>query len=182
MKERFLFFKIRNWADTDSFAQLYDLYVQKIYRFIYFKVGSVEEAQDLTSQTFLKVWQRLISPEASAIRNINAFIYQVARNSVIDYFRQKGLEKDWLENIDTTEEPVAPESTIDIVQSSMDKEVLMTAIKKMRPVFQEVILMRYVDDLPLDEIAAIINKSNGATRVLIHRALQELRRIINDSA
>ncbi|MBI3626901.1 RNA polymerase sigma factor [Candidatus Uhrbacteria bacterium] len=180
MKEQFLFFKIRNWADTESFGKLYDLYVQKIYRFVYFKVGSQEDAQDITSQTFLKVWQHLTTENSDKVRNVNAFIYQVARNSVIDYFRAKGVEQEWQENFEVAEEQPAQDNTQDMVQKNLDKEMILGGIKKLKPGQQEVIMMRYVEDMDLNDIALIINKSNGATRVIIHRALQELKKILNE--
>lgn len=181
VKEKLLFFKIRNWADTDSFGQLYDMYAIKIYRYAYFRVGSVEEAQDITSQTFLKVWEYLISPESEKVRNINAFVYRVARNMIVDHFRKKGIDQEFSETIELAEEMAAPENTLDLIQKSLDKDALMAAIKKLKTIHQEVVLMRYVEDMDLNDIAIIINKSNGATRVLIHRALQELKNIINES-
>ncbi len=181
MKDRFLFFKLKNFSDPDSFAQLYDMYVKKIYRFIYFKVGSEEEAQDLTSTAFLKAWQYLSDEEATKIRNLRAFLYRIARNLVIDHYRVKGVEQAWVEPIEDKEIHSAADTPLESVNRTFDNEAVMAGIKGLKPLHQEVVLMRYVEDMDINEIAEVINKTGGATRVIIHRALQELKDILDES-
>lgn len=181
MKERFLFFKIKNWSDPESFGQLYDLYVKKIYRFVYFKVNSEVEAQDITSQTFLKAWQYLIDSDSDEIRNIRAFLYRIARNIVIDHFRTQNIQAQWQDNVEAMYANEPTEDLGEIVEKKLDKELVLASVNKLRPVYQEVILLKYVEDLSIGEIAKIINRSNGAARVLLHRAIQELKKTLNES-
>ena len=83
-----LFIARLNTQDTEAFAEVYDFYLDRIFRFVYFKVNTKEEAQDLTSEVFLKVW-RYIYNQKGKIENMNAFLYQTARNTVSDFYRDK---------------------------------------------------------------------------------------------
>jgi len=76
--------------DPKVFGRFYDEYVKKIYRFVYFKVSSKEEAEDLTAESFLRVWEQIFANKE--IENLNAFTYQVARNLVIDHYRKKAQQ------------------------------------------------------------------------------------------
>src|SRR3989338_5724102 len=93
IQEKLLLLKVRK-KDPDAFGQIYDLYVTSIYRFIYFKVANRADAEDLTSEVFLKIWQYLIDCE-DEIDNLRALIYKFARNLVIDFYRERAkiLEK-----------------------------------------------------------------------------------------
>ena len=179
MKDSFLFFKDRNWSDPENFGRVYDEYVKGIYRFIYLKVGSAVDAQDLTSQTFLKAWQYL-SDDSRDVRNIKAFLYRVARNSVVDHFRSQGSEGQWLENFEAAETQPSTVSVEEDINKSISHEAVMAAMDKLNPAYREVVLMRYVEDLDMEEISQVLNKSNGAVRVLIHRAVQDLKNILDE--
>lgn len=179
MKDSFLFFKDRNWSNPENFGRVYDEYVKGIYRFIYLKVGSAPDAQDLTSQTFLKAWQYL-SDDSREVRNIRAFLYRVARNTVVDHFRTQGSEGQWLENFEAAEAQASTVSVEEDIGKSISREAVMAAMNKLNPGYREAVLMRYVEDLDMEEIAQIMNKSNGAVRVLIHRAVTELKKILDE--
>ncbi|MBU1131828.1 hypothetical protein KKC32_01060, partial [Patescibacteria group bacterium] len=88
LKEKYLIFKVRQNKDANAYGQLYDYYVDRIFRFILFKVATTEEAEDLTSEVFLKTWE-YINNTGKKIKNLNALLYKIARNKVIDYYRTK---------------------------------------------------------------------------------------------
>jgi RNA polymerase sigma-70 factor (ECF subfamily) len=158
-------------AKKKFFSKFYDKHIDKIYRFIFLKVNSKEVSEDLTSEVFLRFWQQLNSP--IEIRNPRAFIYQIARNLIIDYYRQKKPQKldiDEIELVDSSENPYK-EAVLD--SESRD---LVIALSKMPEDYQDVIIWYYLNDLSVAEIADIVAKSEGAVRVMIHRALNALRR------
>ncbi len=164
--------------DQQAFTELYDSYVAKIYRFIYFKVSSVEAAQDLTSEVFLKVWQYFT--EGKQVKHLQAFIYQVARNLVIDHYRQKANQQ----TISTDDEGVAelPDTTVGVditLQLSSDVEKLEEALRQLKDEYREVIVLRYLDGLSTGEVASILDKSKGNVRVLTHRAIEALREVMS---
>ena len=88
LKNKLLVIQLKS-KDKEAFARVYDLYVVKIYRYIFFKVSNQNEAQDLTSEVFLKAWEYINSPSFKQVNNLNGFLYRIARNIVVDYYRQK---------------------------------------------------------------------------------------------
>ena len=155
-----------------EFSKIYDKYIDKIYRFIFIKVNLKEIAEDLTSETFLRCWDSF-KESATEIENIQAFLYRIARNLVTDYYRQKGRTQFVsLENVSITD----PSPTLE-QKAVKDSDLLniKLAISKLNDDYQEVLVWHYVDDLPVPEIAKILDKSEGAVRVMIHRALEALK-------
>ncbi len=158
------------------FSQIYDDHVEKIYRFIFFKVSSQEIAQDLCSETFLKAWQ---SFKDKKIDNPQAFLYQIARNLVIDHYREKGrtqtVSAEFVSIID-------PEQDLEkkTLQDS-DLTSIQAVLAEIKPEYQEIIVYHYINDLTVPEIAKILNKSQGAVRVTIHRALKAVKNRIEKS-
>lgn len=158
------------------FSQIYDNCIDKIYRFIFFKVSSEEIAEDLCSETFLKGWQ-VFKENSKEIENPQAFLFQIARNLVIDYYR----EKDRARTVPTDSIAITdPDEDLEekaFINSEI--EMLKTAITDMKQDYQEVIIWHYIDDYSISEIAQIMDKSEGAVRVMLHRALKSLKNKIN---
>jgi len=160
------------------FGQIYDRYINKIYRFIFFKVNSQEIAEDLASETFLKTWE-VFKNEEKSIENMQAFLYRTARNLVIDYYREKGKAQ-----IVSVDNP----SITDPSQNLEEKEILRSdvnmvkaALTNLKDDYQNVIIWHYLDDLPIQEISYILGRTEDATRVLLHRALESLKKEIKEA-
>jgi len=88
-KDKQLLQKLKN-QDKEAFIKVYDAYVKDVYRFVYFKVGKEEEAQDLTSMIFLKSWNYIQTNTLSDSKTLRALVYKIARTSIIDYYRESG--------------------------------------------------------------------------------------------
>jgi len=157
-----------------EFSKIYDKYINQIYRFVFLKVNSKEIAEDITSETFLKVWE---SYKNNKIENVSAFLYQVARNLITDYYRQKSR---------TQFLPLESVSIIDpsnnLKEESQDKsdiETIKSALFRLENEnYQNIIIWHYLNDLSIKEISKINNQSEGAVRVMLSRALKELKEII----
>jgi len=163
-------------GNKESFGLLYDHYLPKIFRFILFKVTNRAEAEDLVHEVFLSAWQNIHRYRYEGYP-FSSWLYQIARNSVIDYYRtsKKNLN---IENID--EEIIKinahyPEK----LDAALEIEKLKQVIKLLKPDYQDVIIMRFVEDLSCQEIAITLNKSEGAIRLVQHRALKELKSFYN---
>jgi len=158
-----------------TFSKIYDRYVEKIYRFIFLKVNSQEIAEDLCSETFLKGWEAY--KQNQDIENPQAFLYQIARNLVIDFYREKGQAKvisaEYREIID----PRANLEEKALSRSDLDRVRL--ALKNLKENYQEVIIWHYIDDLSVSEMAKLLDKSEEAIRVTLHRALKALKNELN---
>jgi len=159
-----------------EFSKIYDKYINQIYRFVFLKVNSKEIAEDITSETFLKVWE---SYKNNKIENVSAFLYQVARNLLTDYYRQKSrtqfLPLDSVSIIDPSNN-LKEES-----QDKSDIEIIKSALSRLENEnYQNIIIWHYLNDLSIKEISKINNQSEGAVRVMLSRALKELKEIIEN--
>ena len=153
-----------------DFSAIYDQYVTRIYRFIVLKVSSVEVAEDLCSEVFLRVLREF---EKNEIQNMQAFLYQVARYTVADYYR--GRESVQVVSIEETQEIISEDSLFDEAALSMDIAELKKALATLKDDYQNFIIWRYLDELSMEEIAKITGKKEGNVRVGVHRALEALK-------
>jgi len=153
------------------FSQIYDRYINKIYRFIFLKVNSQEIAQDLTSETFLRGWESFKS--GNKIENPQAFLYKIARNLVTDHYREKGKARIISAEYVKITDPRTNLEEKALLNSDLDN--VKAALTNLKEDYQNVIIWRYLDDLPIPEIAKIMDKSEEATRVQLHRALKALK-------
>ena len=116
--------------------EFYDRNVAKIYRYIYFRVGSEEQAQDLTSEVFLRCWQRLNSRQES-ISNLRAFFYQVARNLIVDFYRQKDRAPLSLEEIADKKIADKSDGPSETVSIALEMESVKRALSHLKDDYQE---------------------------------------------
>ena len=161
-----------------TFSQIYDKYINKIYRFVFLKVSSQEIAEDLTSEAFSRTWV-VFKQNQDEIKNVRAFLYKTANNLIIDHYRQKGRA-----NVISINNPSIIDPKQDLekhVLLSSDMNNVKQALVHLKKDYQNVILWHYLDDLPISEVSELLNRSEQATRVLLHRALKSLRTAINNN-
>lgn len=160
-------------GEEAALAEIYSLYFKKIYRFIFYRVSHKEVAEDLAEEVFLKAFGKI-----SSINETGAFegwLYQIARNLVIDYYRQKKLTVP-LDEIENT--LVYESNIIDILNLQQQQKVLLEILKELGAEQQAVIKMKFLEGLENSEIAGLLNKSEGAIRVIQHRAITKLHELI----
>ena len=160
------------------FTQIYDDYVDKIYRFIFFKVNSQEIAQDLCSETFLRGWQSF-KDNKQEIENPQAFLYQIARNLVIDHYREKGRTQTVSADYVSITDPGQDLEEQALMNSDLSE--IRLALADLKDNYQEVVVWHYIDDLSIPEISKLVNKSEGAVRVMLHRALKSLKNNLKET-
>lgn len=176
IQEKFLLLKIQHQRDADAFTRLYELLAEPIYRFIFFKVSDSDTAKDLTSEVFIRVWRELTSERVANVKHLKAYVYRIARNIVIDHYRKKEtiVIDTLIEEIEIPE--LVDNKTAKQVEIKIDSEKILKLMNKLKTSYQEILVLRYIEDLAITEIAHIISKSPVATRVLLHRANQALKR------
>ena len=159
LKEQYLFLKLRTTRDPEVYGKLYDIYVDQIYRFIYFKVPRKEEAEDLTGEVFLKTWEYINEMGAEVIDNLRAFLYQTARNTVIDFYRTRN-QKEFVALPEEDEEEKSKMEFIDQKQDLVEKielasdlEEVKKALQKIREEYREIIVLRFVEEMSVAETA-----------------------------
>lgn len=165
---------------SEQFGQIYDQYIEKIYRFVYLKVNSQEVAEDITSRVFLSGWEVYQKDQAS-IKNMNAFLYQIARNAVTDHYREKGKAK----VVSQDAIPEVADSKAGLYEKavlSSDIEALKVSIGGLKKEYQDVLIWHYLEDMHPEQIAEILDKPVGTIRVMIHRGLKALKdQVINEA-
>lgn len=168
--------------DREAFIKVYDENVNEINRFVYFKIGNREEANDLTSVIFLKAWHHIQNKTLEDSNTLRALLYKIARTSIIDYYRETGGKKitsldDDKNRIEVIDEAINPQERLD---SASNLELVMRHLPRLKDEYREVIIMRFINDLSLEEIAEISGKKKGNIRVLLHRSLSALRELVEE--
>jgi len=156
------------------FSQIYDEHVDKIYRFVFFKVSDESLAQDITSETFTRLWKEI--SEDKEVKNPHGFLFKVARNLIFDYYRTKDRNPINLDNLDTI-----LDKNQDIEKKAVqndDMRIILLAMDKLNDDYRVALSMYYIEQEPVSEVAKALGKSNGATRVIIHRAMRELKKFM----
>ncbi len=168
--------------DKDAFVKAYDESVNDIYRFIYFKVGNKEEANDITSMVFLKTWNHIQNNSLEDSKTLRALLYKIARTTIIDHYRETGNKisvslDDEDSKIDVIDEAEDPQERLD---QAANLELIKSKLPLLKEEYREVIIMKFINDLTLDEIADITGKKKGNLRVLLHRALGALKELVEE--
>jgi RNA polymerase sigma-70 factor (ECF subfamily) len=166
-------------GESSAFGALYDEYQPKIYRFILLKVSHREEAEDLTHQVFLNAWVN-IEKYRHRGHPFSSWLYRIARNQVIDHYRTR--KSDIALDEELAEELTEAGGTSETVEMRLRMEEVFRGVRTLRSDYQDVVLMRFVEDLSLKEIAEALDKSEGAIKLMQHRAMQELKKILGQPA
>jgi RNA polymerase sigma-70 factor, ECF subfamily len=184
LKEKYLFLRLQR-KDKDAFVLFYDEYFDKIYRYIYFKVGNKEEAEDLTSAFFAKLWNIVREGKIGNPLTFKSFVYTLARNLIIDHYRKTSQSSiQYIDNnVDGSEDDgfndknELRDEKINL-ELSLDREFAVEKIKQellnLKDEYREIIILRYMEQLSIDETARATGKTKSNVRVLTHRALKAL--------
>ncbi len=160
-----------------EFTRIYNDHLNAIYRFCYLKVSSRSDAEDLAQGVFLRFLEDS-KKRSEEVENIRAFLYQIARNLVIDHYREKGKAPVPLED-DEREASIPVESPEKGILLHSDMREVSRALTQINQDYADLVIWRYIDDLSVPEIAKLAGKSEGAVRVGLHRAIQDLKEELN---
>jgi RNA polymerase sigma-70 factor (ECF subfamily) len=162
-------------GNKNAFGLLYERYLDEIYRFVYISVRDRWEAEDITENAFIKSWEQLpiIYTKDSQINNYRAWLYRIARNLVIDFFRsKKPVVLEDLPSDETSPEKIYAENTL--------SDQLMKAIMQLEPNYRQIIVLRFINQISHKEAAQIMQLGYNNVRVIQHRALKRLRAILSE--
>ncbi len=161
--------------DRAAFAALYDNCIDQVYRHVYYRVSNQGDAEDITQEAFIKAWKAINKYRKTGAPFV-AWLIAIARNLIADHYkaRKKLVSLDEAEAISNSAE-TSPEA---ITEASFNRSYARDAILKLKGEKQKVTLMRFIDGFSYGEIAEILNKSEGAVRVIQYRALNDLRRML----
>lgn len=167
-------------GDTDAFGELYDLYLKKIYNYVFYRVHSQMDAEDITAKVFIRALNNIHRYEDRGYP-FSAWLYRIAHNLVANWYRD--ISKRPVLSIDDYQERdmsvlANPEKAI---VRSEEEEKLLFFILSLPEERQQLIILKFVDGLSNNEIGEIMNRTEGAIKSLYHRTLVSLRRTIKDT-
>jgi len=164
-------------GDLASIGRLYETHQPAVFRYLYYRVGDRQTAEDLTSEVFLHMVRSLAGYKDRGI-SFRAWLFKIAWNLAVDYFRKTSAspQLELSENLPTNEaEPGAA------AERRLTVEVLRWALSKLSAEQRDVVVLRFVADLPIAEVARALNRSEDAVKGLQRRGLMALRAILEDS-
>ena len=167
-------------GEAAAFGLIYDRYVDTVFRFVYFRVGNRQLAEDLTSDTFLRALKRIGSFTWQG-RDLGAWLVTIARNLVADHFKsgRYRLEVTTGDVLDADREDRGPEGSPEAaVVDHITNVALLTAVKQLNPEQQECIVLRFLQGFSVAETAQTMGKNEGAIKALQYRAVRALARLL----
>lgn len=160
--------------DTEAFAALYDRHVVRVYRHIYYIINDIKEAEDLTAQTFLKAWEAIGRFQSRGAPFVS-WLLRIAHNLAVSHLRARKGDAQLHESLVDYGLPRNPEAA---AERQADEERVREAVLRLGDEQRQVIILRFVEELDYKEVAEILGKSVAAVRVIQHRALCALRKIM----
>jgi len=160
--------------DQEAFAEIYERYFDRIYRYIFFRIGDALEAEDMTQQVFLKVLESIGSFKWRSIP-LGAWLFRIAHNQMVDYLRKKTKRA----TVPFEPHLVANEDGDDphrMLEQKLESEQLSAAMRGLTEAQREVISLRFSSELSVAEVARVLGKSPGAVKALQHNAIVALRK------
>lgn len=170
--------EVNNLRTAKDLSDLFVWLGKPIYLYIFVRCNNrTEIAEDLAQDVFLRAWEKreLFDPKKSSLKN---WIYVIARNIVIDFYR-KNKEQFSIEDEDYFQNETVNEN--DQVENEIYIKKVMSKLKELDSIEQEIIILRYIQELNIGEISKILEKSRGATRVMLHRAMNKLKEKLNEN-
>lgn len=163
-------------GDPEAFGQLYDRYVELIYRYISYRVAAPVVAEDLTSETFLRALRKLGSFTWQG-RDFGAWLVTIARNLVADHYKsgRYRLEVSTADMVDADRVEAGPEHA---VLGWVTTTTVLDAVRRLGPEQQECVVLRFLHGLSVAEAALAMGKSQGAVKALQYRAVRSLARLL----
>jgi RNA polymerase sigma-70 factor (ECF subfamily) len=166
-------------GDRDALEELYLIHFDRIYSYLHVSVGNRHDAEDLTTQTFLKMLEKIGSFKWQSAP-FSAWLFRIAHNLAMDHFRSR---RRWQPEEEVPEPPGEEEPSAELAaMQTIGRESMLKLIERLSPEQQQVLTLKFVFNLPNAEVAAILDKTEGAIKSLQHRALVSLQKQIQQQS
>jgi RNA polymerase sigma-70 factor (ECF subfamily) len=165
-------------GDTDAFGEIYECYAPAIFRYLYSHLDNRLDAEDLTEEVFLRTWQSLPRYRDKGVPFL-AYVFRIARNALVDHYRrQKKPQPELFAEYSTSILDLSP-GPAEIYSDKIEQQELHLMLNQLREDYRTVLILRFITGLSPNETAQIMDRSEGAVRVLQHRALSKLRKLVD---
>jgi RNA polymerase sigma-70 factor (ECF subfamily) len=165
-----------------DFSELYRTHLRDVYSYSYYRVGNHHDAEDLTEQTFLQAWRHFERAQRESNgRPLRPWLIRIAHNLAANYYRDRSRKPQT--NIDDAAPISAPHSTEEVAEGRAEVQEVLAGVANLPDDRREALIMRFALDMDNREIARALGRSEGATKVLIHRAIKQLeQKLAEDNA
>lgn len=168
-------------GDKDAFGELYDQYATRIYNYIYYRTGSTQDAEDLTSRVFFRAMRHITNYRDRGVP-FSAWLYRIAHNLVANWHRDSSRRQE-VELEDGYRANKGEEHPETALMESEEQSALLTLIRRLPEERQQLLILKFVEHMSNAEIGQIMDRTEGAIKSLYHRTLLSLREeITNDPA
>jgi len=165
-------------AELDrDFSELYKAHLRDVYSYAYYRVGNHHDAEDLTEQAFLQAYRHFErARQESDGRPMRPWLIRIAHNLAANLYRDRSRRP--VANIEAVEPPAHPHTTEQVVEGREELRLIMRMLRGLPEERREALIMRFALGMDNREIARALGKTDGATKVLIHRALKQLSELM----
>ena len=167
-------------GDAEAFGMVYDCYVDQIFRYLYYRVGSHALAEDLTSETFLRALRRIDSFTYTG-KDIGAWFTTIARNLVTDHVKSSRFKLE-VSTADMLDADRADDGIEQQVLDRLQNAALLDAVRQLKPEQQECVVLRFLQGLNIAETAEVMGRTEGAVKQLQLRAVRALAKLLPEQA
>lgn len=172
-KEQFLLHRIRRLQDQQAFAELIKPYASGTYRILRSKLPEADDADDAYNTTLLRTWNYLV--KAPEVQNVGGLIFTIARSVISEFYQTRKPATVPIDTDDNAPFQVPDKGAEDRVTTDAEQVFVHKALNRLKDEYREVITLKYLEELSAREIAKRMEMSEGAARMLLHRALRALR-------
>jgi RNA polymerase sigma-70 factor (ECF subfamily) len=167
-------------AELDrAFSDLYRAHLRDVYSYAYYRVGNHHDAEDLTEQAFLQAYRHFErARRESKGRPLRPWLIRIAHNLASNYYRDRARRPQ--ANIEAVEPPAHPHETEQVVEVREELRAVLSKLDDLSDDRREALIMRFALGMSNREIARALGRSDGATKVLIHRAIKQLEELMAD--
>ncbi|MBL8103714.1 MAG: sigma-70 family RNA polymerase sigma factor [Anaerolineales bacterium] len=165
-------------GDRESFGQLYERYVERIFNYVYYRTGNLHDAEDLTARVFQRAMNHIKNYTDRGVP-FSAWLYRIAHNLVANWHRDRSRKQE----IPLDDLPILPtkgDHPEKNLVRSQEQDALLRIIRKLPPERQNLLILKFVENMSNAEIGAIMSRSEGAVKSLYHRTLLALRDQLED--
>lgn len=165
--------RARHWDET-ALAHIYDTYAPAIYRYVYRRTGHADTAEEITAETFHRFLVAL-KQGGGPTDYLSAWLYRVAHNLIVDFYRRQPVQEPaTLEGVVL----VDGDQGVEHLERQTRVEQARAALRQLTPLQQQVITLRFLEEMSNEEVARVVERTEGAVKALQHRALNSLRRLL----
>jgi RNA polymerase sigma-70 factor (ECF subfamily) len=165
--------------DPQAFGELYERYVRKIYTYVYYRMGNEHDAEDLTARVFQRALTHIDSYQDQGLP-FSAWLYRIAHNLVANWHRDHSRQQ--VVGLDEALGREAGDQPHELAEDEEERRVLLRALRRLPEERQQLLILKYAEDLSNAEIGEIMGRTEGAIKSLYHRTLLTLRDDLVDSA